>query len=58
LDAAGIHYFDLYPISAQAIEDGVNVQEAGGHWHPSEDVSALFARFLFEQGMLAETPQK
>ena len=58
LEAADIRYFDLYPISAQAVEDGVNVQEAGGHWHPSEDVSVLFARFLFEQGLLPEALQK
>lgn len=52
LDDAGIRYFDLYSVSTQAIEDGVNVQEAGGHWHPSEEVSALFAAYLFENGLL------
>ncbi len=52
LEGLGIRYFDLFEISAQAIEDGVNVQEAGGHWHPSREVSALFAAYLFENGLL------
>ncbi len=54
LDTSGIRYFDLFQISDKAIQDGVNVQEAGGHWHPSRDVSILFAKYLFENGLLQE----
>lgn len=54
LEEMDIRYFDLLAISAQAIEAGVNVQEAGGHWHPSQEVSVLFAKYLFENGLLAQ----
>ena len=52
LVALDIRYFDLLEISARAIEAGVNVQEEGGHWHPSREVSSLFAKYLFENGLL------
>ena len=52
LNKLEITYYDLFDVSAQAIEEGVTVQETGGHWHPSEDVSVLFAEYLYKQGLL------
>lgn len=47
-----IRFFDLFPITMQAIEEGVEVQEtADDTWHPSDQVSILFAKYLQEQGL-------
>jgi hypothetical protein len=38
----------------QALEDGVNPREGGQDtWHPSAEVSAYFARYLHDLGLLA-----
>ncbi len=52
LAETNIHYYDLFNISEQAIAAGIEVQEVGGHWHPNEAVSALFAQYLFEHNLL------
>ncbi|MDH3675702.1 MAG: hypothetical protein OES12_09425 [Anaerolineae bacterium] len=55
LERLDISFFDLLETSDRAIENGVNVQEElGGHWHPSKEVSILFAEYLFDNGLLSK----
>jgi hypothetical protein len=49
----GIRYFDLADVSEEAIRDKVHVRETNGDiLHPSEELSVLFAKYLFEKGLL------
>jgi hypothetical protein len=44
-----ITYFDLFDIMNNAAHNQVNVQESkGDYWHPSEEVSMLFAKYLYK----------
>ncbi len=53
LTNANIIHYDLFPISKQAIKDGITIEEEpGSHWHPSKDVSVRFAEYLFAEGLL------
>lgn len=55
LDELGIRYFDLYPISEKAMKENVHVQEGEGDiLHPSSELSALFAQYLFKNGLLTQ----
>lgn len=45
-----IRHFDLFDVMNEAIENGMNVQESeGDSWHPSKEVSTLFAKHLYEK---------
>lgn len=45
-----IAYFDLFDILTEAIHNGVNIQEEeGDSFHPSEEISILFAKYLYEK---------
>jgi len=45
--------FDLLEIMNEALRDGITVQEApGDHWHPSVELGARFAKYLFEERLI------
>jgi hypothetical protein len=47
-----ITYFDLFDIMNNAIHNQVNVQQnEGDYWHPSEEVSMLFAKYLYKNNI-------
>jgi hypothetical protein len=53
MNELGIRYFDLSGVSEKAIRDNVHVRETDGDiLHPSEELSMLFAKYLFEKGLL------
>jgi hypothetical protein len=53
LKELGIRYFDLSEISEKAIKDNVHVQETDGDiLHPGDELSMLFAKYLFEKRLL------
>jgi hypothetical protein len=53
LNELQIRYFDLYAISEKAIKENVHVQDGDGDiLHPSGELSALFAQYLFEKELL------
>jgi len=53
LDREGIRHYDLLPPLEQALEEGVPFQERRGDvWHPSREVSRVFAGYLSERGLL------
>jgi hypothetical protein len=46
----GIRYFDLFDTLNEAVKSGTNIQESDGDsWHPSEEVSILFSKYLYER---------
>ncbi|MFY9342732.1 MAG: hypothetical protein WAT39_09600, partial [Planctomycetota bacterium] len=48
-----IRHFDLLPVLAQALRDGIDVQEdPGDQWHPSPAMAARIAEHLVAQGLL------
>jgi lysophospholipase L1-like esterase len=49
LEEENIRYFDLFAPFQNAIQQGVRVQEhPGDAWHPSGEISEVFAEYLFE----------
>ena len=55
LDREGIRHFDLLPPLREALARGVTFQERRGDvWHPSVEVSEVFAEYLAEHGVLGE----
>jgi hypothetical protein len=55
LEALGIEYFDLLEVSDKAIAQGVNVHETPGDvWHPSAEISQIFADYLYTQGIFSQ----
>ena len=55
LDREGIRHFDLLPPLREALDRGVTFQERRGDvWHPSVEVSEVFAEYLAEHGVLGE----
>lgn len=56
LQRVEIAHFDLSPSMESAIKEGVVVEAAPGDtWHPSLEMSEIFARALDESGMLGPT---
>ena len=56
LDREGIRHFDLLPPLRQALADGVPFQERRGDvWHPSPDLSRMFAEYLAKRGLLGRS---
>ena len=54
LEDEGIRHFDPFEVCMEAIERGVDAPfRAGEYWHPSEEMSGLIARFLFEHELLS-----
>jgi hypothetical protein len=50
LEELDIEYFDLLEVSDKAIAQGINVHEtAGDVWHPSAEISQIFANYLYAQ---------
>lgn len=48
-----ITYFDLFGILNEAIYDGVKIQQnKDDFWHPSEEISILFGKYLYEKQIL------
>ncbi|MDM8559983.1 hypothetical protein [Candidatus Parabeggiatoa sp. HSG14] len=53
LSTSNIRYFDLLETLNDAVKKEVNIQELQGDaWHPSDDVSHLFANYLREKQLL------
>lgn len=53
LDQAHVRYFDLVEPLAEALRDGVQVQQdPPDAWHPSDEASEYFARYLVREGLL------
>ena len=47
-----IRHFDLLGVLNDAVRDGIEVQEIkGDFWHPSDEISTLFAGHLHEKGI-------
>ncbi len=49
----GLRFIDLLPALEQALNAGIEPgQVSGDSWHPSDEVSAVFAQYLVEQRLL------